>query len=395
MAQRILLMYDFLKQNDIGGIENLMATHAHMLIAAGFKVKLLFGDMDPNATKNEIYQGLELEEYGSKKLLGPLKLLGGIIGINNLKQIIQPNDIIISYSSPINITLRKYNNIKINFINHTPNFLYLPIKERWKWANNLTRKIAFIYSIFLGPITRYFDKKSVKANSLIFVNSEFTKKKIQPIYNTEMIVSYPPVNSMFKPSISNNTLLKYNITIPYLFSSGRLIPDKRFDLLLNAYTKSKQKIPLIISGKGTELNNLLSLTEKLKINNKVRFIGFVTTEELLNLYSSATAYLMPTPTEDYGLTTAETLTCGCPIIVWNDNGGSCEQCIDKVNGYKAIPYDTLDMAKKIDLCIDSNFKANHQQEILNSAKKFSEEGQKDIFIRNIKKLLLNSNSQHI
>ena len=205
-----------------------------------------------------------------------------------------------------------------------------------------------------------------------------------------MIVSYPPVGSMFKPLVNSNTLKKYKITESYLFSSGRLIPDKRFDLLIDAYTKSKQQLPLIISGKGSELNNLISLSEKLNIKNKVKFIGFVTTQELIHLYSSAEAYVIPTPEEDFGLTTAEALSCGSPLIVWHDGGGSCEQCIDGINGYKAEPYDTLDMANKIDLCIESKFKVNHQKEILESAKKFSEETQKDIFINAIESIIINS-----
>jgi glycosyltransferase involved in cell wall biosynthesis len=187
--------------------------------------------------------------------------------------------------------------------------------------------------------------------------------------------------------ISNNTLDKFQIKGPYLFSSGRIIPDKRFDLLLEAYAKSKQQIPLIISGKGSELNNLNRLAEQLSIKDKVKFVGFVTTEELQNLYSSAQCYVMPTPEEDFGLTTAEAISCGSPLIVWDDDGGSCEQCIDGINGYKAKPYDTLNMANKIDQCISDKFKQSHEKEIKESSYKFSEEGQRSVFLIAIKEVL--------
>jgi glycosyltransferase involved in cell wall biosynthesis len=378
-------MYDML--HEIGGIERLMCTHAKFLLSAGYRVKLLFGSIDKNLLSNEIYKGLEIEEYGPKINEPTLKLLGSIIFKNKLKQIIQSDDVIIAYSFPINAAVRGFNNLKITYLNHYPNFLYLPIKERWTWANNLTRKIAFFYSLFLGPITKYYDKKYIKKCNFVFANSNFTKRRLDPLYEINGLVSYPPVNSIFKPLISNNTLDKFQIKGPYLFSSGRIIPDKRFDLLLEAYAKSKQQIPLIISGKGSELNNLNRLAEQLSIKDKVKFVGFVTTEELQNLYSSAQCYVMPTPEEDFGLTTAEAISCGSPLIVWDDDGGSCEQCIDGINGYKAKPYDTLNMANKIDQCISDKFKQSHEKEIKESSYKFSEEGQRSVFLIAIKEVL--------
>jgi glycosyltransferase involved in cell wall biosynthesis len=382
---RILLLYDFL--TEVGGIEMLISTHARMLLHAGYPVKLLFGDIDPNLKNNEIYNGLEIEEYDSNKLNGSIKLIGGIIGMNKLKEIIQPNDILISYSFPVNVTLRKFNNIKILYLNHYPNFLWLPIKERWVWANNSQRKIVFFYSIFLGAITKYLDKKYVKNNSLIFINSNFTKNKLDPLYNINGVVSYPPVNNIFKYTPNNDTLKKYNINTSYLFASGRLIKDKHVNLLLEAYAKSKQAIPLVISGKGSETNNLITLSDKLGIKDKVKFIGFVTTEELIHLYSSAEAYIFPTPQEDFGLCPAESLSCGTPVITWGDGSGAAEQVNDGVNGYLAKPYDIEDMAKKIDICLNDDFKTSHNQDILESSKRFSEYTQKDIFLDAITKFI--------
>jgi len=119
MAKRFLLMYDFL--HEIGGIERLMCTHAKYLLSAGHRVKLLFGSIDKKLLSDDIYKGLEIEEYGPKIKEPTLKLLGSIIFKNKLKEIIQPDDIIISYSFPINIAIRKFNNIKIMYMNHFPN----------------------------------------------------------------------------------------------------------------------------------------------------------------------------------------------------------------------------------------------------------------------------------
>jgi len=129
------------------------------------------------------------------------------------------------------------------------------------------------------------------------------------------------------------------------------------------------------------------LAQKLNIKDNVSFVGFVTTEELIHLYSSAEAYVFPTPQEDFGLCPAEALSCGTPVITWGDGSGPAEQVIDTVNGYHVKPYDIEDMGKKIDICIECNLKKNNQQQILNSIKIFSEEGQKHIFIKEINSII--------
>ena len=386
MAKRFLLCYDFL--NEMGGLEKLMTVHAKFLKDSGYRVKLLFGDIDPELAKNEAFKDLELEEYGSKKLKGPIKLIGGILGVNNLKEIIQPDDILVSYSFPMNITLRKFNNLKILYLNHYPNFLYLPLSERWVWANNIKRKVAFCYSLVLGPITKKLDKKYVKNNSLIFVNSIFTKNKLDSLYDINGVMSYPPVHRQFVPTIN---IKKEK---PYLFSSGRIIPDKNFDWLIQAFSKIKDKdIELHISGKGDkkEIDRLIDISVELGVRDRVRFIGFVTTKELIQKYSNAEAYIFPTAKEDFGLCTAEALSCGCPIITWGDGGGSCEQTIEEVNGYKATPYELSDFALCIDKCLNDNFKETNKKEILESSKVFGEEYQQNIFVIAINNTLNKNN----
>ena len=390
MTKRFILCYDFL--TEIGGLERLMAVHAKFLKNAGYRTKLIFGEINKTLASNEIFAGLDIEEFGSKNLTGGTKTLAGIMGVNSLKEIIQPEDILISYSFPMNITLRKFNNMKILYLNHFPNFLYLPLKDRWLWANNTKRKMAFFYSLFLGPITKKLDKKYVSKNSLIFVNSNFTKKKLDPLYGINGILSYPPVNNMFYSRYDEDTYIKFELPSRYIFASGRIIPDKRYDLLIEAFAKMEnKKIPLVISGKWDkkEYDKLNKLAQRLGVANRIYFLGFITTEELIHIYSAATLYAVPTMQEDFGLCSAESLSCGCPIITWDDEGGSCEQTIDGVNGYVAIPYITGDFAKMMDKCIKEEFKITHHSEILNSAKKFSVEYQENIFISEIKKIIPN------
>jgi glycosyltransferase involved in cell wall biosynthesis len=244
--------------------------------------------------------------------------------------------------------------------------------------------------MLFGGITRRYDKKLVSKNSLIFINSVYTKNKLDPIYNINSIVSYPPILSNFIPTPSSKVLSKFNIDKPYIITSGRIIKYKRYDLLIKAFSQIENKeCILVIVGKwdNKEYSHLITMATELNVIDRIRFLGFVHTDDLISLYSSAIAFTMPTMKSDYGYVTAEAVCCGCPIITWGDGGGSCEQTIDGFNGYTAKPYDISDFADKIDKCISENFKEKHKEDILDSSKPFTFDYQENIFIENIKLLL--------
>jgi glycosyltransferase involved in cell wall biosynthesis len=383
--KRIILMYDFLKEK--GGLENLMAIHANFLKENGYEVELLFGDIDILFLRNKMFKGLKIQEYDTFKKGGFLKILIGIFGLNNLKKLIKEDDLIISYSFPVNFTIRNYKNKKVFYMNHYPNFLYLPIKSRILWANNIDRKIVLIISIIGGWFLKVIDKLLMNKNKLIFVNSKFTFKKIKSIYQKEGVVSYPPVFREFKPKISKTIKKKYSIRGEYIFCSGRIIPDKRINWLIQSFSKIKNKqIELIISGQVEEKQkeSLLKLAKELNITDRIKFVGVVPFEDLVELNSNAKVYVFPTPNEDFGLVPAEAISCGTPVILWGDGSGPNEIIINELNGLYANPYDIEDYAKKIDLAINRVW---DRKNILESSKKFSEKEIKKEFLNEIRKII--------
>jgi len=66
------------------------------------------------------------------------------------------------------------------------------------------------------------------------------------------------------------------------------------------------------------------------------------------------------------------MSCGTPVVAWDDGAGPSETVISGVNGYLAKPYDIEDFAKKIQTLIKQNFKKKNKQKILRSVDKFRE-----------------------
>lgn len=69
--------------------------------------------------------------------------------------------------------------------------------------------------------------------------------------------------------------------------------------------------------------------------------------KLRNAYNAADVYVTPSLLEGFGLTAAEALACGTPVVCFDTTG--LRDIVDhKVNGYRARCYDTEDLAEGID-----------------------------------------------
>jgi glycosyltransferase involved in cell wall biosynthesis len=194
------------------------------------------------------------------------------------------------------------------------------------------------------------------------------------------VISYPPLDKRFKP-------VPESIKEKFVFSSSRIIPDKKYEWLVEAMSHMKHKLPLYLAGtvEDSYKAKLLELAKQKRVN--LQFLGRLTTDKILAYYSSATVFAFPTPGEDFGLVPAESLSCGTPVIVWGDGAGPTEQIIDGVTGYLAKPYDKKDFGHKIDLCIETDLKHKNRQKIIDSSYKFSYYGVKEQFLGEVNKVL--------
>lgn len=92
--------------------------------------------------------------------------------------------------------------------------------------------------------------------------------------------------------------------------------------MLRAYRELLDKyhvqVPLVIAGqKGWLFEEVFSLVSSLKLDNEVRFLGRVSTQELFWLYNTARVLVQPSFYEGFGLTPLEAMACGTPVIVSN------------------------------------------------------------------------------
>lgn len=102
---------------------------------------------------------------------------------------------------------------------------------------------------------------------------------------------------------------------------GRLDDEKRIDLLLRAVAKLKQQgscaIQLAIAGQGAAGGELRKLAQTLDLGEQVRFLGYIPSAELPQLYQAGSFFAMPSPEELQSLATLEAMASGLPILAAN------------------------------------------------------------------------------
>ena len=109
------------------------------------------------------------------------------------------------------------------------------------------------------------------------------------------------------------------IPAPQLLYAGRLIPEKRLDLLLRAVAllppADGNMAQLGIVGDGTERRALEALSRDLGIEGRVRFYGRLPAiEDMWHLLAHAELAVQPSRREGFGLFPLEALALGKPVI---------------------------------------------------------------------------------
>ena len=182
---------------------------------------------------------------------------------------------------------------------------------------------------------RQWDLTTSHRVDLFIANSRTTQERIARVYNRESIVLHPPVEDRFFQiplkekgqrtrdyglgtknlgvrQLSSIPIPLSLVPSPYFLALGRLVPYKRFDLLIE--TANALSLPLRIAGVGPDLARL-----KRRAGHTVEFLGYVPERNLPELYRDAEALLFPVE-EDAGIAPLEAQACGTPVIAFRKGG---------------------------------------------------------------------------
>lgn len=114
----------------------------------------------------------------------------------------------------------------------------------------------------------------------------------------------------------------------YLLFLGRLVPEKRPELLINAFKQIETEKRLVIAGGGSDTSAYeRELHELAQGDERIVFTGFVTGEPLAELYSNAYCYVLPSDVEGMPMSLLEAMAYGCACVT-----SDISECVDVLAG---------------------------------------------------------------
>jgi glycosyltransferase involved in cell wall biosynthesis len=124
----------------------------------------------------------------------------------------------------------------------------------------------------------------------------------------------------------------------YVLSVARLERNKRVELTVAAVQHFAPDITLVVVGDGTHRSDIERIAEETGMSHRIKFLGAVSDDALVDLYRDALALIYVPFDEDYGLVTLEAFLAGKPVITAHDSGGTLEFVEDGANGFIVAPY---------------------------------------------------------
>lgn len=158
---------------------------------------------------------------------------------------------------------------------------------------------------------KHGERAAVKSADEIIALSRSTQEYFKQTYNRKTVFIPNGMNPKeYRPAdeIKRRWDLEENSYILFL---GRLVPEKRPELLIDAFKSIETDKRLVIAGGGSDTSEYeRQLHEQAKGDSRILFTGFVAGESLAELYSNAYCYVLPSDVEGMPMSLLEAMAYG-------------------------------------------------------------------------------------
>ncbi|HHL1669543.1 TPA: glycosyltransferase family 4 protein [Klebsiella pneumoniae] len=205
-------------------------------------------------------------------------------------------------------------------------YVHSPIRYAWDLQHQYLREshldkgVKGILAKYLLHKIRQWDYRTANGVDHFIANSQFIARRIHKVYGRTADVIYPPVDV--------HRFLMNTSKQDYYLTASRLVPYKKIDLIVEAFSNMPDK-RLVVIGNGSEMAKIKS-----KAKSNIEILGYQPDSVMLEHMQNAKAFVFAAE-EDFGITPVEAQACGTPVVAFG-KGGSLETVrpygVDKPTG---------------------------------------------------------------
>ena len=190
----------------------------------------------------------------------------------------------------------------------------------------------------IAPVLRYMEKKAVRAYARlatsVIANSKFCASMYEDLgVKVDGVISPPLDRNLFKPD-TNEPSQDYVLTYFGVYNK-----ETKFKIL-----KQVCDAGVKIKAFGYKASGI---PDGIANHPNIQFIGAISDEELVNLYTNALYVLFTFNHEPFGYIPIESMACGTPVLTYNKQGPS-ESVVNGSTGWLVNDdEELLDIALKI------------------------------------------------
>jgi glycogen synthase len=172
-----------------------------------------------------------------------------------------------------------------------------------------------------GGVIFDLEKKNFKLGDYLLSISEISSGFLEKIYQVpkdKITVVFDDIK--FQPEPASFAELNKGKNVLFI---GRVESQKGLGFLIDTAHKTRQVDPqvrFIVAGDGSGLSSLIDSVAERELERNILFTGWVGDELKKQLYSSSDLFVMPSPSEPFGLTALEAIRSGVPVIASATSG---------------------------------------------------------------------------
>jgi glycosyltransferase involved in cell wall biosynthesis len=271
-----------------------------------------------------------------------------------------------------------------------PFFLTLPFFKKQKTVVTVHDLTPLVFKKYFpvgikGNINWQIQKLAMKSADAIITDSESSRKdiiKYTGISSSKVHTVYLAAGEEFgKFQIPNSKFQmlkeKYNLPEKFVLYVGDVTWNKNLPRLVEAVRKINVTLVMVGSAldqKKIDHSNpwnqdLLRVLGATLDDKRFIRLGFVSTEDLVDIYNLATVFVMPSLYEGFGLPILEAMSCGCPVIVTKE--GSIPEIVGD-SGYYVDAFNINEIANGIgEVYFNEKLQKELSEKGLKEAKEFN------------------------